>query len=71
MQLGYLGLIGLHHQRAVGIEELGNGFGELSFPLLLGSAADERHLQGVFVIKPAGPGKAQLEPGLTETTARR
>lgn len=54
VQLGDFGLIGFHHQRPIGVEEFGDGFGELGFSLLLGFPADESQLQGVFVIEPAG-----------------
>lgn len=54
MQLGHLWLVGLHDQRAVVVEELGDGFGELGLPLLFGFAADERQLQRVLVIEAAG-----------------
>lgn len=53
VQLGHLRLVGLHDQRPVGVEELGDGFGELGFPLLFGFAADEGQLQGVLVVEPA------------------
>lgn len=52
VQLGDLGLVGLHHQRPVGVEEFRDGFGELGFSLLLGLPADESQLQGVLVVKP-------------------
>ena len=53
MELGHLGLVGLHHQRPVVVEEFRDGFGELGLPLLFGFPADEGQLQGVLVIKPA------------------
>lgn len=52
MEPGYFRLICIHDQCPAVIKELGDGLGELGFPLLLCPPTDEGQLQGVFVIKP-------------------
>lgn len=52
MEPRYFRFICIHDQCPAVIKELSYGLGELGFPLLLCSPADEGQLQGVFVIEP-------------------